>query len=122
MSQPVSQGAVTCLLKGFGSFALTVLGGGNVDVLDAIGAGIDERLREELLRSDAVEVAGQQCPKELAEAIAANDSWVEVVVGFVSGSRRVTAPCYRVGHTKANGYPAQETQGKKKEKIHILSE
>lgn len=69
-----------------------VLCRGDVDILDAIGAGIHERLRENLLWSDAVEVAWQRSPEDLHETVAADNSRIEVVISFVAGSGCVASP------------------------------
>lgn len=63
-----------------------VLSCSDVDMLNAVGAGIHERMGVELLGPNAIEISRECSLEDLAEAITANDCWIEVVVCLIPTS------------------------------------
>lgn len=74
-----------------------VLSSGKEDVLNAIIAGKNEWLREDLFWAYIIVVAWQGSPENLTEIGGSNDRRIKIMVRLIAGSAVVTSPCQSIG-------------------------
>jgi hypothetical protein len=95
-----------------------VLSGGDVDILNTIGAGVDKRLTEDLFRYIlAIDGprAWQQSLVEQSKLCTTDHGWIHVMIVLVACSRDVPSPGYRIGAGKRIACATEKEQERNRE-------